>query len=109
MIGNTQVPAHCTAYLSPPSSSSENDKGKDIIQIKSQEKNTDFLVLAGQPLHQKVKARGSMVVETPQELEQAFVDYERGDVGVPWSESLTDDEWRRHLRRTSCKKEEGRR
>ena len=103
MIGNTQVPAHCTAYLSPPSSSSE-DNGKDVIHIKSQEKNTDFLVLAGKPLHQKVTAKGSMVVETPQELEQAFVEYERGELGVPWSESLTDDEWRRHLRRT-CKKE----
>jgi len=108
MIGNTKVPAHCTAYLSPPTSVSENGKGKDVIQIKSQEKNTDFLVLAGKPLHQKVTARGSMVVETPQELEQAFDEYERGDMGVPWSESLTDDEWRRHLRRT-CKEEEGRR
>jgi len=108
MIGNTKVPAHCTAYLSTPFSSSE-DNGKDMIQIKSQEKNTDFLVLAGQPLHQKVKARGSMVVETPQELEQAFDEYERGELGVPWSESLTDDEWRRHLRRTSCNKEEERR
>lgn len=102
MIGNTEVPVHCTAYLSLPSSVSENGNGKDVIQIKSQEKNSDFLVLAGQPLHQKVTARGSMVVETPQELEQAFDDYERGDMGVPWSENLTDDEWRRHLRRT-CK------
>lgn len=106
MIGNTQVPAHCTAYLSPQSSSSKNGNGKDIIHIKSQEKNTDFLVLSGQPLHQKVTARGSMVVETPQELGQAFDDYERGDMGVLWSESLNDDEWRRHLRRTSCKEKE---
>ena len=69
-----------------------------IIQIKSQEKNTDFLVLAGQPLNQKVTARGSMVVETPQELEQAFDDYERGGMGVPWSESLTDDDIRKGYR-----------
>ena len=102
MIGNTEVPAHCTAYLSPPS---ESEGGKETIQIKSQEKNTDFLVLSGQPLHQKVTARGSMVVETPQELEQAFDEYERGDMGIPWSESLTDDEWRRHLRQT-CKQKD---
>ena len=74
---------------------------QDTIQIKSREKHTDFLVLAGQPLNQKVTARGSMVVETPDELEQAFVEYEKGDMGVPWSESCTDDEWRRHLRRTT--------
>ena len=102
MIGNTEVPAHCTVYLSPPS---ESEGGKETIHIKSQEKNIDFLVLAGQPLHQKVTARGSMVVETPQELEQAFDDYERGDMGIPWSESLTDDEWRRHLRQT-CKQKD---
>ena len=80
---------------------SSPEDAKDTIQIKSREKHTDFLVLAGQPLNQKVTARGSMVVETPDELEQAFVEYEKGDMGVPWSESCTDDEWRRHLRRTA--------
>ena len=97
MIGNICVPVHCTAYLSP----SSPEDTKDTIRIKSREKHTDFLVLAGQPLNQKVTARGSMVVETPDELEQAFVEYEKGDMGVPWSESCTDDEWRRHLRRTA--------
>ena len=98
MIGNTRVAAHCTAYISSPSLS-EEDK-KKVIHITSGKDGADFLVLAGEPLKQRVTARGSMVVETPKELEHAYIDYENGEMGVPWSEKLTDLEWRRHLRQT---------
>ena len=50
-----------------------------------------------EPLKQQVTARGSMVVKTPKELEHAYIDYENGEMGVPWSEKLTDG---RHLRQT---------
>ena len=105
-IDGIRIPAHCTAYLSPPQSSSsldENEKNEhdnDFIQVTSEEYGADFLVLAGEPLkNQTVSARGSMVLSTPSELEQAYIDYERGDMGIPWSEQCTDEEWRRHLRK----------
>ena len=91
-IGNTRIPSHCTAYLSA-------DGG--FVRVQSEEKGADFLVMAGKPLGQEVTARGNMVVETHEELEQAFVDYGRGKMGVPWSESSSDEEWRRHLRNTN--------
>lgn len=91
-IGNNiRVPPHCTAYLS--------SHGKTLT-VTSEANGADFLVMAGKPLNQRVTARGSMVVETPAELEDAFRDYEQGKMGVPWSESCTDAEWKRHLKNT---------
>ena len=54
-------------------------------------------MMAGEPLGQAVTARGSMVMETLEELEQAFVDYAEGSMGIPWSEKSTDAEWRRQF------------
>ena len=89
-VGGTRIPPHCTAYLS--------SNGKHAT-VQSDESGADFLVMAGEPLNQNVAAKGSMVVETHAELERAFVDYEEGSMGIPWSEGSTDEEWRRHLKK----------
>ena len=87
-IGRTRVDAHCTAYLS---------KGGESVSIYA-EKGAEILVLSGRPLDQKSVAKGCMVTDSHEDLERAFVDYEKGRLGVPWSETCTDDEWREHLK-----------
>ena len=87
-IGRTKVDAHCTAYLS---------KGGESVSVHA-ERGAEILVLSGHPLHQRSVAKGCMVTDSHEDLERAFVDYEQGHLGVPWSETCTDDEWREHLR-----------
>ncbi|KAL7544880.1 hypothetical protein ACHAWF_008238 [Thalassiosira exigua] len=89
-VGNARIPAHSTAYLSPAGD----------LCVRSEEDGADFLVMAGEPLGQGLAARGSMVGETREELDRAFRDYQRGDMGVPWSESCSDEEWKKHLAKT---------
>lgn len=87
-VGGVSISPHCTAYLEPVDSN---------IVVKTESGSADFLVLAGQPLKQQVSARGPMVMDTPEEVDSSFRDYEDGLMGIPWNEKLTDDEWRAHL------------
>jgi len=89
LIGKSRVPAHCTAYLS---------KSGETVSIQSENEAAEVLVMAGQSLGQHVVAKGSMVAESSDELKCAFVDYAGGRLGVPWSETYSDDEWREHLK-----------
>lgn len=54
---------------------------------------SDVLVLAGEPIGAPVAASGTMVMNSPSEVEQALNDYRRGDFGVPWEHTLDDEEW----------------
>lgn len=88
IIDGEKISAQCTAHLT-----------RDGFQLKAMagKDGADFLVLSGKPLGQNVVARGSMVSDTNAGLEKAFADYETGDMGTPWSERYSDDDWRRHV------------
>jgi redox-sensitive bicupin YhaK (pirin superfamily) len=46
-----------------------------------------------------VSMQGSMVMNYPHEIEQAYQDYQMGKMGRPWSHTLADDEWKQHVQR----------
>jgi len=53
-------------------------------------------LLAGEPLKQRVVAKGSMVMTSEKDIQEAYFDYERGKFGLPWRHTLTDDQWKAH-------------
>jgi len=55
----------------------ELDHDGDQVRIRPL-KNTQFLVLAGNPLNEPLARRGPFVMNTQEELLQAFVDYQEG-------------------------------
>ena len=38
-------------------------------------------------------------MNTEQEIQEAYLDYQRGSMGLPWSEKLSDSDWREHVKR----------
>lgn len=88
-IDHVPIPVHHTAYLTPT--------GTNLV-IDS-EAGGDFLLLAGEPLNEPVAAQGSMVMNTYDELNVAYSDYQVGKMGVPWDHKLSDDEWKAHVRK----------
>jgi redox-sensitive bicupin YhaK (pirin superfamily) len=85
----------------------------------------DVLLLAGQPLYETfddtttttygmpslqqqqqqrtsttlepIAMQGSMVMNYPHEIQQAYQDYQRGQMGRPWDHQMSDEEWKRHV------------
>ena len=88
LIGGKRVPPHHTAYLG---SSGTN------LEVSSTTEGADFLLMAGEPLNEPVTAQGSMVMNSPEEINQAYSDYQLGRMGAPWSEKLSDEEWMQHV------------
>ena len=86
------VSGHCTAMVS---TSGE-------LRIQFQSDGADILVMTGMPLGQAVEAKGSMVVETGESLNQAFQDSNDNRMGMPWKETLTDSEWLAHVQIHPC-------
>jgi hypothetical protein len=56
------------------------NKGQDIT-IKS-ESNCKLLILSGEPIHEPIAQYGPFVMNTQQELKEAFDDYHSGKFGV---------------------------
>lgn len=54
----------------------------------------DVMVFAGEPLRAPVASSGTMVMNTDEEVDRAFKDYQRGEFGIPWDHSISDEEWR---------------
>ena len=93
---NETVNVHHTAYF--------ERGGGNLLQVEEVNGDTaDFILLAGQPLGEPVAAQGSMVMNFPQEINQAYLDYQYGNMGQPWSHELANDEWKRHLTKFPCK------
>jgi len=82
------LPAHFTAYLTPFGNEINAKAGSD---------GADFLLLAGEPINEPIQARGSMVMNSFDEIDQAYNDYSNGLMGRPWSQDLQDDQWRDHV------------
>ena len=49
----------------------------DVIQFKADEE-LRVIIVAGKPIKEPVARYGPFVMNTPQEIEQAFVDYQAG-------------------------------
>ena len=88
-VGTERIPSHYTAYLT-----SNGEK----LSIQSLEGEADILFLSGEPLREPLVSQGSMVMNTQTEIQQAYLDYQLGKMGKPWSETLSDQEWQQHVK-----------
>jgi Pirin-related protein len=84
------VDAHHTVTLS--------SYGENLHISSSGENGADFMLLLGQPLLEPVQARGSMVMNTWDEIDGAYADYASGKMGIPWNHDLTDEKWLSHVK-----------
>jgi len=98
MIAGERVPPHHTAYLSEDAGAVLTVEAAD----DSYDEEVDFLFLSGSPLQEPVAAQGSMVMNSYDEINDAYGDYQVGRMGRPWSETLSDEEWREHIREFPC-------
>jgi quercetin 2,3-dioxygenase len=89
----TQVNTHHTAFFEPTTGNTVE------VWCSDDTASADFLFFAAVPLREPCVASGSMVMNTAAEINQAYVDYERGKFGGrPWDHKLSDGEWKMHLR-----------
>ena len=88
-IGTQRIPPHYTVYLT--------SQGEEL-SIQSLEGEADILFLSGERLNEPIASQGSMVMNTQSEIQQAYLDYQLGKMGMPWSEKLTDEEWQQHVK-----------
>ncbi len=88
-IGSQRIPPHYTVYLT--------SQGEEL-SIQSLEGEADILLLSGEPLREPIASQGSMVMNTQPEIQQAYLDYQLGKMGRPWSEQLSDEEWQQHVK-----------
>lgn len=85
-----QIPVHHTAFF---------DRSGNTLQVTAgRERMTDFMLLAGVPIPEPMSAQGSMVMNYPDEINLAYVDYQRGLFGRPWPHSLSHEEWLLHVK-----------
>jgi redox-sensitive bicupin YhaK (pirin superfamily) len=112
-ISGTRIPPHHTVYLSQTGndlvislgSHSPTIVSSDMIKDSEPQIGADFIVLAGEPLDgEPVVAEGSFVMNSYDEIRKAFQDYQMGAFGLPWKETLSDDEWRVHVDKYGSKK-----
>ena len=93
-IDGTQIEPQHTVFLSP-----DGDELTIEAVGNSAHEEVEILLLSGEPLREPISTQGSMVMNTPQEVQMAYMDYQRGNMGLPWDHKLTDDEWKEHVRR----------
>jgi len=87
-IDGTRVPPHHTIYFVP--------YGEELVVTSSE--GADFLFLAGAPIYEPIAAQGSMVMNSPEEINEAYSDYQSQKMGVPWDHKISDEEWMEHVR-----------
>lgn len=57
------------------------NKGGTMLTLEAQEDNTSVLILSGEPIDEPIAARGPFVMNTSEELSQAWMDYRYGQNG----------------------------
>ena len=87
-IDGQRIPPHHTVYLTPD--------GEELT-IEALEGEADVLLLSGEQIKEPIASQGSMVMNTQGEIQKAYMDYQRGFMGMPWDHKLSDDEWREHV------------
>ncbi|KAL3758827.1 hypothetical protein ACHAWU_007944 [Discostella pseudostelligera] len=90
-IDGERIPPQHTVFLSP-------DGDELTIEASSNNEEAEILLLTGEPIREPISTQGSMVMNTPQEVQRAYMDYQRGNMGMPWDHKLSDDEWREHVK-----------
>uniref|UniRef100_A0A7S1BEC4 Pirin N-terminal domain-containing protein n=1 Tax=Corethron hystrix TaxID=216773 RepID=A0A7S1BEC4_9STRA len=55
--------------------------GGEVLRLAATEQNTELLILAGEPIHEPIAARGPFVMNTHQEIMQANKDFMNGLIG----------------------------
>jgi redox-sensitive bicupin YhaK (pirin superfamily) len=88
-VDNQRIPPHHTVFLTT---------GGDQLTIKALEGEADVLLLSGEPLREPIASQGSMVMNTQEEIQKAYSDYQRGFMGLPWDHTLSDAEWKEHVK-----------
>ncbi len=92
-IDGVEIPPLHTVFLSPDG---------DELTIEASGNNAteeaEILLLSGEPIREPIATQGSMVMNTPREVQGAYMDYQRGKMGMPWDHKLTDNEWREHVK-----------
>eukprot|EP00904_Undaria_pinnatifida_P007578 jgi/Undpi1/3950/HiC_scaffold_16.g07318.m1 len=68
------------------------------------EEELDFMLIEAEPTGEQVSARGTMVMNTENQLDDAQADYSRGFFGRTWDHRLTDDEWRESVQGATGKR-----
>jgi redox-sensitive bicupin YhaK (pirin superfamily) len=90
------VDTHHTAFFEAVTTTGHNDRVEIVCEGNDP---ADFLFVAAVPIREPCVASGSMVMNSAVEINRAYQDYERGMLGGrPWSHTLSDEEWQRHLR-----------
>ncbi|KAL7536404.1 hypothetical protein ACHAXR_007142 [Thalassiosira sp. AJA248-18] len=89
-IDDQRIAPQHTVYLTPDG---------EQLTIESLEGEADVLLLSGAPLKEPIASQGSMVMNTEGEIQKAYMDYQRGFMGMPWDHKLSDDEWQDHVKK----------
>lgn len=87
------IPVHHTAYF-------ERHGGNTIQVLAGSDDVADFMFLAGVPIKEPCYASGSMVMNYPNEIDEAYSDYQKGLFGVPWDYKLSNEDWKIHVQST---------
>jgi redox-sensitive bicupin YhaK (pirin superfamily) len=110
----TIVPIHSTVFIENPLSADTAaisiSSGERLIVIPTKLNDTvDLLVLSGRPLYadqgydnvvEPIATQGSMVMNYPSEIDDAYRDYQYGKMGIPWDYKLNDNEWLDHINKS---------
>lgn len=89
--GSVSLPVHHTVQF--------QSTGNELILQAPENEAADFMLLAGEPIREPCVAQGSMVMNTASEINKAYADYQSGTFGLPWSEKLSNEEWRNHVKK----------
>jgi redox-sensitive bicupin YhaK (pirin superfamily) len=88
--GTLTLPVHHTVQFGAT--------GSELV-LHAPTEAADFMILAGEPIREPCVAQGSMVMNTNEEINRAYQEYQSGNFGQPWSEKLSDAEWKDHVRK----------
>ena len=78
MVGGNVITEHAALELRPT----------QAVELINDNETSEFLLLQGRPINETVVKSGPFVMNSPQEIAQAFADYSRTRFGGwPWPDS----------------------
>merc|ERR1712232_1444075 len=77
---NNKDEASSKSTIGPQSVAIMSQEG-DVVCMKALEKNSQVLIMAGEPLNEPIVNRGPFVMNTQNEIMQAITDYQNGRMG----------------------------